>query len=59
MVPLLVIALITVVTFLILESFIMIPFSIIAYFIMKTITKKDEYAIEIFLNSLLQPDELS
>lgn len=58
-VPLLVIVLITVVTFLILESFIMVPLSIIAYIVMKEITKKDEYAIEIFMNSLLEPEQLS
>ena len=58
LVPLLIIALTTVVTFIALESLIMVPIAIVAILILRTITKKDEYAIEIFLSSLLQPDEL-
>lgn len=58
LVPLLIIALTTVVTFIALESLIMVPIAIIAILILRAITKKDEYAIEIFLSSLLQPDEL-
>ena len=58
LVPLLIIALLTVVTFIALESLIMIPIAIIAILILRSITKKDEYAIEIFLSSLLQPDEM-
>lgn len=59
LVPLLVIILVTVVFFIALESLIMIPFSIIAVLILREITKKDEYALEIFIDSLLQPDELN
>ena len=59
LVPLLIIVLITVVFFIALESLIIIPFSIIALLILREITKKDEYALEIFIDSLLQPDELN
>lgn len=59
LVPLLVIILVTVVFFIALESLIMIPFSVIAVLILREITKKDEYALEIFIDSLLQPDELN
>ena len=58
LVPLLIIALITIVTFIALESLIMVPIAILAVLILRAITKKDEYAIEIFLSSLLQPDDL-
>lgn len=57
--PLFIIILITVVCFIALESLIMIPFAILAILILRTITKKDEYALEIFLESLMQPDELN
>ena len=59
LVPLLVIILVTVVFFIALESLIMIPFSVIAVLILREITKKDEYALEIFIDSLLQPAELN
>lgn len=59
LVPLLIIILITVVFFIALESLIMIPFAVIAVLILREITKKDEYALEIFIDSLLQPDELN
>lgn len=59
LVPLLVIILVTVVFFIALESLIMIPFAIIAVLILREITKKDEYPLEIFIDSLLQPDELN
>ena len=59
LVPLFIIILITVVCFIALESLIMIPFAILAILILRAITKKDEYALEIFLESLLQPDELN
>lgn len=59
LVPLLIIILVTVVFFIALESLIMIPFSVIAVLILREITKKDEYALEIFIDSLLQPDELN
>lgn len=59
LVPLLVIILVTVVFFIALESLIMIPFSVIAVLILREITKKDEYALEIFIDILLQPDELN
>lgn len=58
LVPLLIIILVTVVFFIALESLIMIPFAVIAVLILREITKKDEYALEIFIDSLLQPDEL-
>lgn len=58
-VALLIILLATVVVFLTFETLAMIPFAIIAIIILRKITKKDEYLIEIFLNSLLQPDELN
>ncbi len=57
--PLFIIILITVVCFIALESLIMIPFAILAILILRAITKKDEYALEIFLESLMQPDELN
>ena len=57
--PLLVILLITVTLFMSLESLWVIPFAIVAILILRAITKKDEYAAEIFLSSLLQPDELN
>lgn len=59
LIPLFIIILITVVCFIALESLIMIPFAILAILILRAITKKDEYALEIFLESLLQPDELN
>lgn len=59
LVPLLIIILVTVVFFIALESLIMIPFAVIAVLILREITKKDEYALEIFIDSLLQPDELN
>lgn len=58
LVPLLIIALVTVIFFIAFESLIMVPIAVIAVLILRAITKKDEYAIEIFLSSLLQPDEL-
>lgn len=58
LIPLLIIAVITLVTFIALESLVMVPIAIIAVLILRSITKKDEYAIEIFFSSLLQPDEL-
>lgn len=57
--PLLIILLVMVVSFLALETLAVIPFGIIAIFILRQITKKDEFLIEIFLNSVLQPDELN
>lgn len=59
LIPLFIIILVTVVCFIALESLIMIPFAILAILILRAITKKDEYALEIFLESLLQPDELN
>ncbi len=58
LVPLLIIALVTVIFFIAFESLIMVPIAVITVLILRAITKKDEYAIEIFLSSLLQPDEL-
>ncbi len=58
LVPLFIIIIVTVCTFIAFESLIMIPVAILAIFILRAITKKDEYALEIFLSSLLQPDEL-
>ena len=59
LIPLFIIILVTVVCFIALESLIMIPFAILAILILRAITKKDEYALAIFLESLLQPDELN
>lgn len=58
LVPLFIIIIVTVCTFIAFESLIMIPVAVLAILILRAITKKDEYALEIFLSSLLQPDEL-
>lgn len=59
LIPLFIILLVTVVFFIALETLVMIPFAVLAIMILRAITKKDEYSLEIFLESLLQPDELN
>lgn len=59
LVPLLVVIFLTAIFFIALESLVIVPFSILMIIIMKMITKNDEYLLEIFLSSLLQPDSLN
>ena len=58
LIPLVIIVLATIIIVLDFKLWIILPFSAILIYIMKEITKKDEYLLEIFLNSLLEPDHL-
>ena len=59
LIPLLLVIFITAIFFIALESLVIFPFSVLLIFIMKMISKNDEYLLEIFLSSLLQPDTLN
>lgn len=59
LIPLLLVIFITAIFFIALESLVIVPFSVLLIFIMKMISKNDEYLLEIFLSSLLQPDTLN
>ena len=58
LVPLVIIALLTIIIVMDFKLWIIIPINGLLLYIMKEITKKDEYLLEIFLNSLLEPDHL-
>ncbi len=58
LVPLVIIALLTIIIVMNFKLWIIIPINGLLLYIMKEITKKDEYLLEIFLNSLLEPDHL-
>lgn len=58
LVPLITVIFITALIFIAAESIIVLPFSFILLLIMKEITKKDEYLLECFLESILEPDYL-
>ncbi len=60
-VPTVPLIIVVITTFIILIDFkviAIIPFSVLIILLIREITKKDEYLLEIFLQSLLQPDEL-
>lgn len=59
LIPLLVVVFLTAIFFIALESLVIVPFSILLIIIMRMISKNDEYLLEIFLTSLLQPDILN
>ena len=59
LIPLLVVVFLTAIFFIALESLVIVPFSILLIIIMRMISKNDEYLLEIFLISLLQPDSLN
>jgi type IV secretory pathway TrbD component len=58
LIPLVITVLLTIIIVLDFKLWIILPFSGLLLYIMKEITKKDEYLLEIFLNSLLEPDHL-
>ena len=57
LIPLVIIVLLTIIIVMDFKLWI-IPINGLLLYIMKEITKKDEYLLEIFLNSLLEPDHL-
>ena len=57
-IPFIVIVIVTAIIVMDLRVWQIIPFSVLAVIIMRMITKKDEYALEIFLSSLFEPDYL-
>ena len=58
LIPLVIIVLLTIIIVMDFKLWIIIPINGLLLYIMKEITKKDEYLLEIFLNSLLEPDHL-
>ena len=58
LIPLVIIVFATILIVLDFKLWIILTFRAILIYIMKEITKKDEYLLEIFLNSLLEPDHL-
>lgn len=57
-VPLLIIALGTILILMNFKILAIIPVSLFLIYVMREITKKDEFLLEIFLESLMQPDYL-
>lgn len=58
MIPLIIIAILTLIILMDFKFWGIIPFSLFIILIMREITKKDEYLLDVFLSSLLQPDYL-
>lgn len=56
LVPFVIVVLVTIIIVLDFKMWLIIPFAGIAIYIMKEITKKDQYLLEVFLYSLLEPD---
>ena len=58
LIPLIIVIFITALIFIGTESLSVIPFSFFLLVIMREITKRDEYLLESFLQSLFEPDYL-
>ena len=56
LVPFIIVVLVTIIIVLDFKMWLIIPFAGITIYIMKEITKKDQYLLEVFLYSLLEPD---
>jgi len=56
-IPLLSLVFISIIIILGLEQYAFLAISVIVWFILKKITKSDEWLLDIILSSLLQPDE--
>jgi len=57
-VPLILLFLLTAITVFVFYQWYFIIFSVISWFIMNKLTKNDEWLLDIFISSLLQPDDL-